>query len=566
MEYFKLLNLEKEPFSNSPDPDYFFKSRQHKECLQKLELSLRLRRGLNVVIGEVGTGKTTLCRQMIKKFSRDEEFETHLILDPHMADPAMFLRGLARMFEREPDVPTGEWADYKEFIKQYLYKRGVEENRVVVLIVDEGQKIPAPILEILRELLNYETNEFKLLQIVIFAQGEFEPILEKHANFADRINLLHVLGPLGFKDTRLMIDYRLQKAGAEGSLSSLLSFLATVAIYRATGGYPRKIVNLCHRIMLAMIVKNRKKAGWRLVRSCVNRVSARTSGRWPKAFGALLVVVSIVGIAYTAFTPEKAIVTRDPVPDKVFQVRTESVPAGPLPSVENGSAPPAPTSARVPVEVQARPQTGTETAAKPTEGPPTIANDPAGKAALATEIQPVEGSVDAEPVAAVVRDLPQTLGVIRVQRDETLSWLMYKVYGEYRNVKRRAIEAANPELKNPDNIFRGQAIVFPALANEGPPAPEHRTWVRVGSRETVSEALGIIRQKTTAATPLRIMPYWHRDQGLRFDILFTRCFSSQDKAARYLANQPESVWAKSEIISGWEKGAVVYAIQCPRMN
>ena len=148
MEYFKLLNLEKEPFSNSPDPDYFFKSRQHKECLQKLELSLRLRRGLNVVIGEVGTGKTTLCREMIKKFSRDEEFETHLILDPHMTDPAMFLQGLARMFEREPDVPAGEWADHKEFIKQYLYKRGVEENRGVVLIIDEGQKIPTPILEI----------------------------------------------------------------------------------------------------------------------------------------------------------------------------------------------------------------------------------------------------------------------------------------------------------------------------------------------------------------------------------------------------------------------------------
>ena len=102
MEYFKLLNLEKEPFSNSPDPDYFFKSRQHKACLQKLELSLRLRRGLNVVIGEVGTGKTTLCRQIIKKFSRDEEVETHLILDPHMADPKAFLPNLARMFEREP--------------------------------------------------------------------------------------------------------------------------------------------------------------------------------------------------------------------------------------------------------------------------------------------------------------------------------------------------------------------------------------------------------------------------------------------------------------------------------
>ena len=81
MDYFSILNLNKEPFSNSPDPDYFFHSQQHISCLQKLELSLRLRRGLNVVVGEVGTGKTTLCRQLIRKFSSDDEVETHLRWD-----------------------------------------------------------------------------------------------------------------------------------------------------------------------------------------------------------------------------------------------------------------------------------------------------------------------------------------------------------------------------------------------------------------------------------------------------------------------------------------------------
>ena len=68
MDYFTILNLNREPFSNSPDPDYFYHSRQHLDCLQKLELSLHLRRGLNVIIGDVGTGKTTLCRQIICRF------------------------------------------------------------------------------------------------------------------------------------------------------------------------------------------------------------------------------------------------------------------------------------------------------------------------------------------------------------------------------------------------------------------------------------------------------------------------------------------------------------------
>ncbi|MGA9478193.1 MAG: hypothetical protein WBV21_10450, partial [Desulfobacterales bacterium] len=81
MEYFSIVNLEREPFSNSPDPEFFYGSHQHLECLQKLELALRLRRGLNVIIGDVGTGKTTLCRQLIRRFAKSKEFETHLVLD-----------------------------------------------------------------------------------------------------------------------------------------------------------------------------------------------------------------------------------------------------------------------------------------------------------------------------------------------------------------------------------------------------------------------------------------------------------------------------------------------------
>ncbi len=176
MDYFKILNLKREPFGNSPAPEFFFLSTEHVACLQQLELAVRLRRGLNVVMGDVGTGKTTLCRQLILRFSESEddcnEFETHLILDPNFSTPGEFLSAVALTF-RVPgmEAAESEW-QLKELIKKYLFQKGVDENKTVVLIIDEGQKIPDFCREILREFLNYETNENKLLQIIIFAQND----------------------------------------------------------------------------------------------------------------------------------------------------------------------------------------------------------------------------------------------------------------------------------------------------------------------------------------------------------------------------------------------------------
>ena len=235
MDYFGLLNLNREPFSNSPDPDFFFHSRQHMDCLQKLELSLLLRRGLNVIIGEVGTGKTTLCRQLIRRFAQKEEIETHLILDPHFLNATEFLATVTKMLVgKKPAAGSHDW-QIKEHIKQYLFRKGVDQKKTVILVIDEGQKIPAFCLEILREFLNYETNEYKLLQIVIFAQTEFENTIRKYPNFADRINLFHLLKPLSFNDTRLMIKFRLEKSSNSRKKLNLFTYPALWAIFRITG-------------------------------------------------------------------------------------------------------------------------------------------------------------------------------------------------------------------------------------------------------------------------------------------------------------------------------------------
>ena len=116
------------------------------------------------------------------------------------------------------------------------FKKGVDEQKTTVLIIDEGQKIPEFCLELLREFLNYETNDYKLLQIAIFAQKEFENTLEKYANFTDRINLYHRLEPMSFKDTRDMIQFRLNQSSAVAQKLALVYLSCHVGHFQ---GNPR---------------------------------------------------------------------------------------------------------------------------------------------------------------------------------------------------------------------------------------------------------------------------------------------------------------------------------------
>ncbi len=302
MSYFEILNLDREPFSNSPEPEFFFEAPQHVNCLQQLEISIRLRRGLNVVIGDVGTGKTTLSRMLIRKLHMDDTVEFHLLMDPDFGGPIQFLAGIARMMGAvESAYGLTEW-QLKEAIKQYLFRRGIDEDKVVVLIIDEGQKLPGFCIELLREFLNYETNRFKLLQIVIFAQSEFNTILERRENFADRMNVCLRLKPLDFTQMRRMIEHRIAQASQAGQEPVEFTLPALAAIYLATGGVPRKVVMLCHQVILAMIVRNRSRAGWFLVQSCLrSRVSRRrrrrTMGWGVAAVLAMAVLAFLTGIS-----------------------------------------------------------------------------------------------------------------------------------------------------------------------------------------------------------------------------------------------------------------------------
>lgn len=560
MEYFEILNLKREPFSNSPDPDFFFQSRQHVDCLQKLEIALRLRRGLNVIIGDVGTGKTTLCRQLIRKFSDNTDVETYLILDPHFSNPSDFLLHIAKMLEEDGNFEGLDDSAVKERLKKRLFDKGVDEKKTIVLIIDEGQKIPQPCLEILRELLNYETNEYKLLQIVIFAQKEFDTAIEEYANFADRINLYHVLEPLGFKDTLRMIRFRLNQSSEEDRSLSIFTLPALLAVYLATGGYPRKIVNLCHRCMLTIIVQNRSKAGWFLVRSCVKRVFRSQSGK--KKFYAAAVGVTIVAVMLVLGPEYKSV-------KEFFSGKTEQKTQYPQAQVlvKPTSMPEKTEKKEAPNPDKEKPVVEQMAVAKGSVGESKENTEKLGGAATeeaVAYVPPIAEMKNMETIEAEQTQelqephIPVVLGRVTLKKGESL-WLMIKqIYGTFNTRILKQLISTNPQIINPDTIEAGTRIHFPAIRFEVKSPGVECWWVYLNEEDSLGAALEKLREYPKDGPSVRLVPHIKPDGGLRFSIVSKDYFFDREQAERLLGSIPGKFAHTARVFPGWRDKETVF--------
>ena len=268
MEYYELLGFKEEPFASSPNPRYMFRSHAHSECLSRLEIAIRLRRGLSVVLGPIGTGKTTLSRALIQMFHKERErYIFGLILDPIFPSEYAFLRSLVELFRIR--MRARSVLECKNVLEIFLFKKGVEEGRSIVLIIDEGQNLTPTYLEALRNLLNYETNEYKLLQLVIFAQLDFVQRLARNANFEDRITTSYMLNPFNEEETKQMILFRLHRAGWNGN-RTIFTEEAFKEIYLVTRGFPRQVTNLCHSCLIEMLRTDKRYVDPQIVQYVVS--------------------------------------------------------------------------------------------------------------------------------------------------------------------------------------------------------------------------------------------------------------------------------------------------------
>ncbi len=563
MDYFRVLDLNKEPFSNSPEPEFFFPAPQYAACLQHLDLAIRLRRGLNVVIGEIGVGKSTLCRQLILRLSTQQDdrqqIETHLIMDPAFGAPREFLSTLAVSLGMPPfDARETDW-HIKEQIKNILFKKGVDENKIVVLIIDEGQKLPDFCLELLRELLNFETNEYKLLQIVIFTQPEFSQILKEHANFADRINHHGFLGPMTRKQTREMIRYRLMKA-ANGAAPILFTRWSLRAIYRATGGYPRKVITLCHQLILEMIVQQRAKADCSLVRSCLQMKSPT---RPPKARWAMTAAAAVLLMLFLSFLwnldnlwrsdswegqirPEAMITASvSGVPPETSRIAT-SPPTVPSPATQTGQTIATPSR---------------KEAIKPKAGVSAAASDvPRDMARMATFPSAVPTPSAENTQTIVIPDnMPKMLGQISVRKDGSVLRMIKKIYGNDDLNLLKAVARSNPQIDNINVVMAGKAVNFPALPMSWKPPPQKIYRLQVARKSNLKEAYSLIELQSPDLPSVRLIPYWNSREGLVFAILLREGFADEATALSAKMQLPPPLASDAVIREQWDGDTIFFA-------
>lgn len=501
MRYYEIFDLRGEPFSNSPDPDFFHESRGHRAVLHGLEIALRLRRGLNVVLGEVGTGKTTLCRRLLRELAADPGVQTHLLLDPACGGTAEFLGVLRAMLCGAPPAPGDSPWRVKEDIKDALFRKGVDQGLTVVLVVDEAQKLDPGALEALRELLNYETNDSKLLQIVLLAQEEFQAALDAAPNLADRVNGLFRLGPLSLGETRALVRHRLRCAGAAPGAPELFTPGGYLALRLASGGFPRRIIRLGHKALLALIVQDRRRATWRLVRAVAReeRPAARRAAP-ALAAGVLVVALAVAGAA--AWLPGPGLRAATP------GVQAAVALALPQAGAARAGAAPAPFTAP---QAEAAP-------APQAVAPQAVA--PQAEAAPAPLSAPA-----AAPAAAPAPAPGPLLGQVRLGPGESLSHVVHGVYGRYSPALLERVLAVNPALADPGALPEGQSVELPLLGEAGP-----RFWVQIEQHPTLDAAWAARRGARALGLDARVLPWRGDDGALRFAVTLGGPWATREEA------------------------------------
>jgi general secretion pathway protein A len=263
LTYYQLREL---PFNITPDPRFLFFSTKHQEAYNHLLYGIRERKGFIELTGEVGTGKTTVCRKLLEELG--PSYKTALILNPCLSID-LLLRAIVSEFDLQ--VYGLDRLSYVQALNHFVLEQAQQGNDVV-LIIDEAQDLSDELLEQIRLLSNLETDRQKLMQIVLMGQTELREKLAKPElrQLRQRITVRYHLGPLDLTETAYYIQHRLTLAGANG----LPRFEedAIKLIYKYSGGIPRLINAVCDKALLAGFVTQSDRISKKLVKLAIDEL------------------------------------------------------------------------------------------------------------------------------------------------------------------------------------------------------------------------------------------------------------------------------------------------------
>ena len=268
--YHDFYQLKENPFNVTADPDFFFSSRGHSEAFSNLVYGIRHRKGILVITGEIGTGKTTLCRKLLKH--ADKKLKFALILNPNFSELE-----LLQMIVHDLGIRVRQQNKFAivQALNTFLIKQA-KKGRNVVLVIDEAQNLSVSQLEQVRLLSNFETEKEKLLQIILVGQPELHDKLQlaELRQLRQRITVYHHIQPLDKNDIKYYIHHRIKKAGRDDKMVQRLMFTdqAVEKIYQYTKGSPRIINILCDRALLAGFVAETYAIDEIMIEHCAKEV------------------------------------------------------------------------------------------------------------------------------------------------------------------------------------------------------------------------------------------------------------------------------------------------------
>ncbi len=269
--YLEFYRLKQAPFDLAPNPRFLFHSRKHREALNHLLYGIRERKGFVQFTGEVGAGKTTLCRAMLEQLNG--EYSTALILNPVLSADEL-MKAVAMEF----GLPVGhlhlDRLDTLALINEFLLKQA-EVGRTAVLIIDEAQDLTEDLLEQVRLLSNLETDDRKLLQVVLIGQPELRDRLDSHRlrQLRQRITVRYHLRPLTRHEVNQYVHHRLETAGANGV--PYFTRPALWRIYFYSRGIPRLVNAVCDKALLAGYVERSDHVTHRMVCRAVRELEGQ---------------------------------------------------------------------------------------------------------------------------------------------------------------------------------------------------------------------------------------------------------------------------------------------------
>jgi len=290
--YEPFFGLDSSPFGLTPDPRFLFRSRVHHEILSLLLYGVTTGKGVMVLLGDVGTGKTTLCRALLRELPA--EAQSVLLLNPHLSETELVGAILDDLGLERRGSTRGE---LMTVLSQHLLAAG-GEGKSVVIVVDEAQHMTVEALEQVRILSTLEAPDRKLLQIVLAGQPELEAKLARPElrQLRQRIGVRCHLRPLAERETFRYVEHRLRAAGLGGSLP--FTWAATARVHRHSGGVPRVINLVCDRSLSAAFAGRRRNVDVDTVKAAIRSLAGRpTLARWVKSVAvAAVAVVAVVGM------------------------------------------------------------------------------------------------------------------------------------------------------------------------------------------------------------------------------------------------------------------------------